>query len=468
MDTTFSGPAGVAAVMQQPPEQQAEVPPLPLPHRRPRLSVREVSSRFMSNPTSTPTTIPIPVECHRSKSVQWRRYQQEEESRAVEDTPDTSRSLDNTPLVVAFGSHNRNTKAGGAAVPSNSSSSKKNHQRGKRLKENNSEGAKEELLLHPSDVVSHSKGSSSPLGGGGRTSSSRPDTPVVLVADRDRIVPSRYRLTAQSCHRPSVSSGNSGVVATSAAARLLQEATSGIGMLNSGRTSNESNDDRLAPLQKKLTSISRSKSDCSSHSDLYTAAATAPQVGSCPSSPICIPSNKTRTISDVRSSMPEVDMLPTVSPRWLADRNSNGFNTDGNCNDLSSSKFTASTCSRSLNWPTSSTGEHSSSSSSSWLCLRANDLTVAHTPSRALLRNQNGSACLPPHPSCIKSGADARKGKKFFTHQEETHSLKLLYNHYLQWRFANAKAEASMRAQKVEHEVGSFFFLIIIFFIFPE
>ncbi|MCD7447007.1 hypothetical protein HAX54_021640 [Datura stramonium] len=60
-----------------------------------------------------------------------------------------------------------------------------------------------------------------------------------------------------------------------------------------------------------------------------------------------------------------------------------------------------------------------------------------------------GSLCLPPHPTSNKLGPDARKGgRKGFSDQGDVHSLKLLYNHYLQCRFANAKAEASMHSQK--------------------
>lgn len=61
----------------------------------------------------------------------------------------------------------------------------------------------------------------------------------------------------------------------------------------------------------------------------------------------------------------------------------------------------------------------------------------------------------PPHPACTKPGpaADvARKGRKIFNHQEQVHSLRLLHNNYLQWRFANAKAEASLRAQTSDTE----------------
>lgn len=46
----------------------------------------------------------------------------------------------------------------------------------------------------------------------------------------------------------------------------------------------------------------------------------------------------------------------------------------------------------------------------------------------------------------------ARKTKAASTQQEDIHMLRLLYNRYLQWRFANAKAEASMEAQRIAAE----------------
>ncbi|KAL2341455.1 hypothetical protein Fmac_009395 [Flemingia macrophylla] len=60
-----------------------------------------------------------------------------------------------------------------------------------------------------------------------------------------------------------------------------------------------------------------------------------------------------------------------------------------------------------------------------------------------------GGLSLPPvAPQCVRPGFDARKGKRGSSHQEDVHSLRLLYNRYLQWRFANAKARAAMKAQQ--------------------
>lgn len=49
--------------------------------------------------------------------------------------------------------------------------------------------------------------------------------------------------------------------------------------------------------------------------------------------------------------------------------------------------------------------------------------------------------------------ADFKKGKKGTGYIEDAHQLRLLYNRYLQWRFANAQAEAVLYIQKVTAEV---------------
>ncbi|KAK9121173.1 hypothetical protein Syun_018790 [Stephania yunnanensis] len=63
--------------------------------------------------------------------------------------------------------------------------------------------------------------------------------------------------------------------------------------------------------------------------------------------------------------------------------------------------------------------------------------------------SRSGSNCLPPHPSSMKTQVEARKGKKGISTTElvHVHALRLLQNRYLQWRYANAKAEATMNVQ---------------------
>ncbi|KAL1537178.1 protein ENDOSPERM DEFECTIVE 1-like [Salvia divinorum] len=110
---------------------------------------------------------------------------------------------------------------------------------------------------------------------------------------------------------------------------------------------------------------------------------------SCPTSPHCAPVTKLRSATtDVRSSVPDMD------------RNLENSGKD---------------CARSLNFSSFS---------------------------------KIGGISRPPHPSLLNS----RKGRKVSNHQDEVHYFKMMINHSLQYRFANAKAEASLQAQKQETE----------------
>ncbi|GAV70271.1 DUF566 domain-containing protein [Cephalotus follicularis] len=133
------------------------------------------------------------------------------------------------------------------------------------------------------------------------------------------------------------------------------------------------------------------------------------------SSSICLHDNSigAQTLHDLRSSMPDpADMFPTVSNRLNNSIVGDSF-----------SKLGATPCSRSLNLPLSK-------------------------PVKV-----GGGPCLPPvAPYPRLQGTDARRGRKVSSHQEDVHSLRLLHNHYLQWRFANAKAELSMQARNRETE----------------
>ncbi|KAI9160978.1 hypothetical protein LWI28_013342 [Acer negundo] len=116
----------------------------------------------------------------------------------------------------------------------------------------------------------------------------------------------------------------------------------------------------------------------------------------------------------------ETDMLPIISARLLCERNSN------NNINAASTPF-----SRSLNLSTSALSRSFS-----------NSLKM-------------GGVSLPPvPPASVKPGADAAKkgGRKASNQQEDVHALKMLHNRYLQWRFANAKEEASRQAQTRETE----------------
>ncbi|CAJ2658106.1 protein ENDOSPERM DEFECTIVE 1-like [Trifolium pratense] len=76
---------------------------------------------------------------------------------------------------------------------------------------------------------------------------------------------------------------------------------------------------------------------------------------------------------------------------------------------------------------------------------------------QSLDRGKIGGLHLPPVvPQFAKPVVDTRKGKKGSSHQEDVHSLRLFYNRYLQWRFANARAACAMKAQQKECEKALF------------
>ncbi|CAJ1962805.1 unnamed protein product [Sphenostylis stenocarpa] len=110
----------------------------------------------------------------------------------------------------------------------------------------------------------------------------------------------------------------------------------------------------------------------------------------------------------------------------------------GNCGDL---KFRhPSPLSRSVNLPSSGNEMQPPSS-----------VLKQHGNGNQLAKS--GGLSLPPvPPQCVKPAVDVRRGKKGSGHQEDVHSLRLLYNRYLQWRFANAKAHSAMKAQQAESQ----------------
>ncbi|KAL3625097.1 hypothetical protein CASFOL_031765 [Castilleja foliolosa] len=316
-------------------ESTADRPAPPLTQRRPR--VREVSSRFMSPLTqSNSSPIPNPTGLPRSKSARNRPPPVSDENHM----PEVNRSFEKSSNSFL------------------SSLQRKKHQQ--RVKQQNGEPK----IHHHSDS----------------RVSSRPDTPIA-----DRIIPSRYRQSPNALSRlSSLNSSSDGCSAVTAAARLLQEATSDV--------------------HRRLSKSSRDDSD------IFSSTSSNPESSSsCPNSPLCLSSSKLRVVPDIRSSMPDVD-------KWLADRNS--------CN--SGGKST-SDCARSLNF-----------------------LSSAKT---------GGGVMLPPHPSSyIRSGLDSKKGKRVSNQLEDMHCLKMISNHLLQWRFANAKAKTAIHATK--HEVERNFFTL--------
>lgn len=73
---------------------------------------------------------------------------------------------------------------------------------------------------------------------------------------------------------------------------------------------------------------------------------------------------------------------------------------------------------------------------------------------RASLLVKNGvGLSLPPVAPNLKSQGDIKRQKRVLGQQADAHSLKLLHNRYLQWRFANANADVIKQAHKAEAEV---------------
>ncbi|XP_021275586.1 AUGMIN subunit 8-like isoform X2 [Herrania umbratica] len=72
------------------------------------------------------------------------------------------------------------------------------------------------------------------------------------------------------------------------------------------------------------------------------------------------------------------------------------------------------------------------------------------SPSR--MRTSSSSSQSHTSTSVLSFIADFKKGRKSASYIEDAHQLRLLYNRYLQWRFANARAEAVLYIQKVTVE----------------
>ncbi|XP_068643102.1 QWRF motif-containing protein 6-like [Aristolochia californica] len=220
----------------------------------------------------------------------------------------------------------------------------------------------------------------------------------------------------------------------SAAAKLLKSSLSTVkinGVQDSGSC-----------LQRNLPEPSDNENDSeeSSSADNFTMSdfsesetcSISSQPGNCDSPPLPPKTTKIRTIPEVRSSMPERDLLTTVSVRLLA--------AEGNVASDFCRVF-SSPCYRSLNSALSG-------------CQQSFNLTKSVSVPSGLPRpNLASSICLPPpHPSQVKSVADAKKGRGGRSNPEDVYLLKLLHNRYLQWRFANAKAEAAMNNQRTASE----------------
>lgn len=414
--------AAQAAVSAPPPP-----PPPPTHHRRPR--VREVSSRFMSPVVTSssssssssgdlPHLLPAksPITKQHAVSVQTPSYLSENQSRLRPTSLQRRRrQLDMESSCCS----DENRPAG--TDPTAQAPSSETHlpnlelihgtltlrkQRSGKLSKENGGGRQTHQQL-PSKTCPGRGGSSF-------ATPSRPDTPM-LTASMDRTMPSsssRFRMMQQKANN----------ITATAAAKLLQSSVTSL-------PAQPTNLNAKASSQEATTSASQDNPSLSARPlDNHQ----MPDLG-------C--STTSRSLSDFRSSASEADMLPIVSSRYRAERNCNrGGN--GNANSSTDSlKSSAFPCSRSLNFSSSSS---------------ENSLKM-------------GTVCLPPVPPCAgaKPGPDTRKAKKVSSHQEDVHSLRLLHNRYIQWRYANARADASIQAQQRETEVShfpKFFFLRHIMF----
>lgn len=82
--------------------------------------------------------------------------------------------------------------------------------------------------------------------------------------------------------------------------------------------------------------------------------------------------------------------------------------------------------------------------------------TPSRGPSPSRIRPSSPSRQPKTSTSVLSFIADIKKGKKAANHIEDVHQLRLLYNRHLQWRYANARSDAALHAQKLQAEVWLF------------
>lgn len=139
----------------------------------------------------------------------------------------------------------------------------------------------------------------------------------------------------------------------------------------------------------------------------------------------------------------------------------NNNNNSNNCGGVSKNSVRVSTpCSRSMEFSFSS---HEQQQQQQQQTGGVHSVKGVGNDDKLFLRSVNKvarSLNLPPMapaPGCSRPQGMV-EGKKTVVRkggsiqQDDAHRLKLLHNHYLQWRFANAKAEACLSAQKKQSE----------------
>ncbi|RRT37928.1 hypothetical protein B296_00050284 [Ensete ventricosum] len=155
------------------------------------------------------------------------------------------------------------------------------------------------------------------------------------------------------------------------------------------------------------------------------------QGGLCDSPPLLPPAScRSRPVAEVRSSMPEADLLSARRATEACSSRQTG------AEDSACRASTSSLCFRSLT-PAMSCRQ------------QQHPLNLSKSVNRPLFSSKP-----PQPPPTAKSSTEVKKGKKESSRQEEVHVLKLLDNHYVQWRFINAKARAAVEARRIAAEVG--------------
>ncbi|XP_064979480.1 protein ENDOSPERM DEFECTIVE 1-like [Musa acuminata AAA Group] len=156
-----------------------------------------------------------------------------------------------------------------------------------------------------------------------------------------------------------------------------------------------------------------------SFSDTETCSVSS-QGGLCDSPPLLPPAScRSRLATDVRSSMPEADLLPTMSAR-----RQDGAEVSS-CRSSTSSLFL-----RSLSSAFSGRQQQ-------------HPFNLSKSVNRPLFSSK------PPQPPSYKPAAEVKKVNKALGRQEDAHVLRLLDNCYVQWRFLNAKARGTVEARGV-------------------
>ncbi|OAY68749.1 protein ENDOSPERM DEFECTIVE 1-like [Ananas comosus] len=163
--------------------------------------------------------------------------------------------------------------------------------------------------------------------------------------------------------------------------------------------------------------FSESSSALADLSDAETCSVSS-QCGLCDSPPL-LPA-PSRLSSDLRSSMPEADLLPTMSAKRVFDGR-----------------------------------EDPSCRSSNPLCYRSLNSALSNCQP---IKNGGKPPLVskPPQPPISKLAVDVKKGKKGSGRQEDAHVLRLLDNCYVQWRLTNAKAQAAAKARSLTAEKSLF------------